>query len=182
MSPVFVVMRPAQHAARAKPFRLETRHAGFDAKLFGQPVGRDDDAVAAPAAADPDGAALQLIVERDFATGKKTVAIHMQNPVVLVRSKQMKLIRRPPPRHSGLFTTANDAKILPQRLGQRLSNRKSKKTARNEFPRRSCFKFRLGQNNLVAVFQRDDGLLPVRCLAGLRRCACGGLCRGRSAC
>jgi hypothetical protein len=41
----------------------------------------------------------------------------------------MNLSRRPPPRHSGLFTAANDAKILPQLHGQRLSNRKIK-TAR----------------------------------------------------
>jgi len=48
----------------------------------------------------------------------------------------MNLSRRPPPRHSGLFTAANDVKILPQSLGQRLSNRKIKNGA-DEFPRRS---------------------------------------------
>ena len=53
-------MRTAQNAARAKPLRLEARHAGLDAEFFGRAIGRDDDAVAAPAAADPNRAALQL--------------------------------------------------------------------------------------------------------------------------
>jgi hypothetical protein len=44
----------------------------------------------------------------------------------------MNLNRRPPLRYSGLFTAADDAKILPQPLGQRLSNRKIK-TARMNF-------------------------------------------------
>ncbi len=58
--PVFVVMRTAQNAARTKPLRLEARHAGLDAEFFGRAVGGDDDAVAAPAAADPDRPALQF--------------------------------------------------------------------------------------------------------------------------
>ena len=83
---ILVVMRPAQHAARTQPLRLETCHAGFDAEFFRRVIGRDDDAVAAPAAADPDRTMLQIsslvFCQCDFAARKKTVAIHVQNPVV----------------------------------------------------------------------------------------------------
>jgi hypothetical protein len=72
----------------------------------------------------------------------------------------MSLSCRPPPRHYRLLTTANDVKSLPQWL--------EIKTARMNFRAVRVFKFRLGQNNLVAVFQRNDGLLPIRRLAGLR--------------
>ena len=78
---VFVVVRPAQNAARTKPLRLETRHAGFDAEFFRRAIGRDDDAVAAPAAADPDGTALQFLIQRDFATREEAVAVHVQDAI-----------------------------------------------------------------------------------------------------
>ena len=44
---------------------------------------RDDNAVATPPAADPHGAANQFFIERDLAARKKTVAVHMENPVHL---------------------------------------------------------------------------------------------------
>ena len=74
-------MRFAEDAAGAKALRLEAGGAGLDAEFLCQPVGGDDDAVAAPAAADPDGAAFQLGIERDFATGEEAVAINMQDAV-----------------------------------------------------------------------------------------------------
>ena len=80
---VFVIMRAAQNTTGTNPSGLKARHARLDAEFFGRPVGRDDNAVAAPSAADPHGPALQFFIERDFATRKKTVAIHMQNPVGL---------------------------------------------------------------------------------------------------
>ena len=80
---VGVVMRFAEDAAGAKSFRLETGGAGLDAVFLGDPVGGDDDTVAAPAATDPDGPAFQLGIERDFATGEETIAIHMQDSVVV---------------------------------------------------------------------------------------------------
>ncbi len=78
-------MRPAQHTARTKAFRLETRHARLDAEFLRGPVRRDDDAVATPPAAHPHGPALQFFIERNFAARKKTVAIHVQNPVFQAR-------------------------------------------------------------------------------------------------
>ena len=74
-------MRPAQDAARTKSLRLETRHAGLDAEFLGRAIGRDDDAVAAPPAADPDRATLQFGIQGDLATGEETVAIHVQDAV-----------------------------------------------------------------------------------------------------
>ena len=75
-------MRFAEDAAGTEPFCLKASRAGFDAESFGEPVGRDDDAVAASAAADPDGPALQLGIERDFATGEEGISVNVQNPVV----------------------------------------------------------------------------------------------------
>ena len=70
-APVFVVMRTAQHAARTKPLRLETRHAGLDAEFFRRAIRGDDDAVAAPAAADPHGPALQFWIRARFRNWRK---------------------------------------------------------------------------------------------------------------
>ena len=77
--PVFVIVRPAQNPLRAKPLRFEARHAGFDAEFFCRAIGGDDDAVPAPAAADPDRAALQLLIQGNLATGEEAVAIHVQD-------------------------------------------------------------------------------------------------------
>ena len=76
-------MRFAEDAAGAEPLRLEAGGAGLDAVFLGEPVGGNDDAIAASAAANPDGPAFQLGIERDFATGEETVAIHMQDSVVV---------------------------------------------------------------------------------------------------
>jgi hypothetical protein len=52
----------------------------------------------------------------------------VQNPVIGSGAQgKWKLVRRPPPRHFGLFTTADNGKILPEPHGQRLSNPKIKK-------------------------------------------------------
>ena len=68
---VGVVVRLAQDAAGAKAFGFKAGGAGLDAVFLGEPVGGDDDAVAAPAAADPHRAAFQLGIERDLATGEE---------------------------------------------------------------------------------------------------------------
>ena len=68
---------------RAEPGRLKAGHAGLHAGLLGEAVGGNHDAVTAPPAADPNRPALQLAVQRDLATGEKTVAIDMQNAVRL---------------------------------------------------------------------------------------------------
>jgi hypothetical protein len=75
-------MGPAQHTGGAEPFGLETGHAGLDAKFFGRAVGGNDYAIAAPAAADPDGPPGQGRVQRDFATGEERISVHMQNTLV----------------------------------------------------------------------------------------------------
>jgi hypothetical protein len=77
--PVIVIVRFAQHAPRTKPRCLEARHAGLDAELFGHAIGGNDDAIAAPSAADPDRAALQLGMAGNLATGEETVAVHVQD-------------------------------------------------------------------------------------------------------
>ena len=106
-------MRFAQDAARTKPLRLETRHAGFDAEFFGEPVGGDHYAVAAPPAADPNGALLQLGIQRDFATGEEAVAVNVQDAIVGAHIALNNLARcRIPPRNK-------DEKIF--RLGRHLS-------------------------------------------------------------
>jgi hypothetical protein len=97
--------------SRTKPFRFEARHTGFDAEFFGVPVGRNDDAVPPPAAADPNRSPLQLVVERDLATGEEAVAIHVQNPVGCFRAHGQTLIE---PKFS-------PCQILAHRLGQKLS-------------------------------------------------------------
>ena len=120
-------MRFAQNPARTEPRRLEARHAGFDAEFFRVPVGGDDEAVAAPPAADPHGAAFEFGINRDFTTGEETVAIHMQNPVGCgcVHKRQTKLDCRAPPGHAELFTATcpqPHPPTLSQQKGQRLSN------------------------------------------------------------
>ena len=106
-------MRFAQDAARTKPLRLETGHAGFDAEFFCEPIGGDHDAVAAPPAADPNGALLQFGIQRDFATGEETVAVNVQDAIVAAHVALNNLTRREiPPRNK-------DEKIF--RLGQHLS-------------------------------------------------------------
>jgi hypothetical protein len=58
--PAFVVMRTAQNTARTKPLRLETSHAGLDAELFRGAICRDDNAITASPAADPNLTFLQF--------------------------------------------------------------------------------------------------------------------------
>jgi hypothetical protein len=76
-------MRLAQHAARTKPLRLEARHAGFDAELFGRRLA----AMTMPSPRRPPPTQTgrpcnsSLLPERDFATGKEAVAVHMQDAV-----------------------------------------------------------------------------------------------------
>jgi hypothetical protein len=109
-------MRLAQHAARTKPLRLEARHAGFDAEFFGVPVGRDDDAVPSPAAADPDRPVLQAGLQGNFATGEEAVAIHVQNPVGRFRAHGQTLFE---PKFM-------PCQILAHHHGQKLSNLENK--------------------------------------------------------
>ena len=80
---VGIVMRFAENAIGTETLRLEAGGAGLDAVFLGEPVGGDDNTVATPAAADPDGTAFQLGIERDLATGEETIAIHMQDSVVV---------------------------------------------------------------------------------------------------
>ena len=72
----------AEDAAGTEPFRLKASCARFDAESFGEPIGRNDDAVAAPATANPYGTAFQLGIERDFATGEEGISVDMQNAIV----------------------------------------------------------------------------------------------------
>lgn len=74
-------MRFAEDAIRAKAFGFEAGGAGLDAVFFGETIGGDDDAVAAPAATDPDGATFQLGVERDLATGEEGISVDVQNAI-----------------------------------------------------------------------------------------------------
>jgi hypothetical protein len=100
-------MRAAQDTVRAKPFRLETGRAGFDAVFFRLPVGRNHDAVAAPAAANPHRTPLQLGIKRDFATGEEGISVNVQNAVVagahrqqtryrIARWRPFRVVHRPP--------------------------------------------------------------------------------------
>jgi len=49
---------------------------------LGEPIGGDDDAITTPTTADPDGAAFQLGVERDLATGEEGISVNVQNAIV----------------------------------------------------------------------------------------------------
>src|SRR5580704_14459529 len=81
-------MRSAEHTRGAKTRGLETGHAGLDAEFFGDAVGGNDNAIATPAAADPDGPALQFGIEGDFAACKKAVGVHMQDAIFLAHARQ----------------------------------------------------------------------------------------------
>ena len=85
---VGVIMRTAQDTGRAKPFRLKTGRAGLDAVFLRLPVGRNNDAVAAPATADPHRTPLQFGIERDFATGEEGISVNVQNAVVASAHRQ----------------------------------------------------------------------------------------------
>ena len=74
-------MRFAENAIGAKPLGLEAGGASLDAVFFGKPVGGNDDAIAASAAANPDGPAFQLGIERDFATGEERISVNVQYAV-----------------------------------------------------------------------------------------------------
>ena len=96
---VGVIVRAAQDAGRAKPFRLETGGAGFDAVFLRLPVRRNHDAVAAPAAANPYRTPLQLGIKRDFATGEERISVNVQNAVVAGAHRQQtryRIVRRRP--------------------------------------------------------------------------------------
>jgi hypothetical protein len=56
--PIFIIVGAAEDAFRAKSRGFEAGHAGLDTEFLGDAVGGDDNAVATPAAADPDGPAL----------------------------------------------------------------------------------------------------------------------------
>ena len=118
---VGVIMRTAQHTSRTKPFRLETGRARLDAVFLRQPVCRNHNAVAASPATDPNRAAFQLGIERDFATGKEGISVNVQNAIVagahrqetrysIVRRRPYRVVHRP---------------SLPHPLGQYLSNQKT---------------------------------------------------------
>ncbi len=74
-------MRAAQNATRTKSLCLETRHAGFDTEFFCDTIYRNDNSVAISSATNPNRTVCQIFSliprQRDLATGKKTVAIHM---------------------------------------------------------------------------------------------------------
>lgn len=72
-------MRFAQNTVRAKPFSLETGHAGCYAELLRLAVGCYYDAVAVPTAADPYRPALQFFVQGNLATGEETVTVNVQD-------------------------------------------------------------------------------------------------------
>ncbi len=79
---VGVIVRFAEDAVGAKALGLEAGGAGLDAVFFGEAVGGDDDAVAAPAAANPDGPAFQPGIERDLATGEEGISVDVQDAIV----------------------------------------------------------------------------------------------------
>jgi hypothetical protein len=106
-------MRLAQNSARTKPFGLETGHAGFDAEFFCEPICGDHDAVAAPSAANPNFATLQLGIQCDFATGKETVSVNVQDAIVMAHVALNNLAR------CGIPPINKDEKNF--RLGQHLS-------------------------------------------------------------
>ena len=96
---VGVIMRAAQETVRAKPFRLETGRAGFDAVFFRLPVGGNHNAVAASAAADPHRTPLQLGIKRNLATGEERISVNVQNAVVAGAHRQQtryRIVRRRP--------------------------------------------------------------------------------------
>ncbi len=62
--------------------RFKARHAGLDAKFFCLPIRRDDDAIAVAATADPKRPTTPRGMLGFFATGEKTIAINVQNPVI----------------------------------------------------------------------------------------------------
>ena len=113
-------MGAAQDAGWAKPFRLETGRAGLDAVFLRLPVGRNHNAVAAPAATNPHGPAFKLRIERDFATGEERISVNVQNAVVAGAHRQQtryRIARRRP------FRVVHRSS-LPHPLGQSLSNQK----------------------------------------------------------
>jgi len=79
---------------------LKTRHAGLDAEFFAARLA----AMTMPSPRrrrDPHSRPA-VFIERDFAARKKTVAIHVQNPVF----KSADITLSSPPRHVELFTAA----------------------------------------------------------------------------
>jgi hypothetical protein len=81
-------VRTAKNAFGTNPHCLETRHAGFDAEFFGEPVDRDDNAVTAPPAADPHRPFLQFGIQRHFTTGEEAVGVNMQYAVAAAHARQ----------------------------------------------------------------------------------------------
>ena len=96
---VGVIMRAAQDTVRAKPLRLKTGRAGFDAVFLGLPVGRNHDAVSAPPSANPHRTPLQFGIKRDFTTGEEGISVNVQNAVVAGAHRQQtryRIARRRP--------------------------------------------------------------------------------------
>ena len=81
-------------------YGLRKLDAGLDAVFFGLAVGGDDDAVAAADAANPDGAPLQLRIERDLGTGEEGTSVNVQDAIVSHRCHRLTLMfyggHRPP--------------------------------------------------------------------------------------